>query len=380
MPDKVFLRGPDNTITPLQPRPFMSESELDDTIENAPALLASALSTPDRELNFLFLERQASIDDEQGERAGRWSADLLFLDNEGVLTVVEDKLSNNHEIRRKVMGQAIEYAANISAAWTADHAKRSLDNQHGDANEVIAEAFRLEQAEVQDFWVRVSNNIRAGAVRLVFAADSLPRELKLSIEFLNQVTNPLEVAGVEVKQLHAGEDSDMNVLVASSVGLSERKTKQRAGSSTPMRTESSRAEFLQALNQFAPTCEYGPATLDLTNRLLRQESLLEPDFYTTGKGTQTRCRFHRRTDGLCLLAVSAAFHRKTIVIAAPARRDKWPDALQVSFRDEVGFPLDDNSLNHMGNWIAEDPSRTERVYAWVVKYAAPPITHDGEPG
>lgn len=378
MPDKVFLRSPDNKITALLPRPFMSESELDDTIEQAPALLTSALSTPDRELSFLFLEKQASIDDEQGDRAGRWSADLLFLDNEGILTIVEDKLSSNHEIRRKVMGQAIEYAANISATWTPEHIRNSLDNNHGDTNDAISDAFKLSEADADNYWSRVANNIRAGAIRLVFVADSLPRELKLSIEFLNQVTSPLEVVGVEVKQLHAGEGADMNVLVASAVGLSERKTKQRSGSSNPARTASNQAEFLQALERYASLCKHGPATVDLAKKLLGHESLLRPDFYTTGKGTQTRCHFHRQTNGLCLLAVSIAFHRETIIVAAPALRNKWPSQLQASFREEVGYPLDEKSLNHMDDWLAEDPSRSDRVYDWVVKQADQPTSSDGD--
>lgn len=368
MPEKVFLRGPDNIITPLQSQPFSSESELDETIEQAPHLLSAALSTEDRELKFLFVEKQASIDDEQGDRTGRWSADLLFLDNEGIVTIVEDKLSRNPEIRRKVVGQAIEYAANIFGAWTIERVRNALDSQYDDANESVMSAFDLNESEVEDYWARVGNGLRAGAIRLVFAADALPRELKLSIEFLNQVTNPLEVVGIEIKQLHDGREGGMNVLVASGVGLSERNIKQRSGSSSPPRTEAPVDEFMQVLRQFAPMCEHGPIALQVAKRLLENDDLLRTDIYKTGKGTQLRCRFHRRTDDLCLLGIGAHIQRQRCSVNIPARRAKWPSSVRDSFSTTLGLVIGEG-LGGLDDWLVVDAARADKLVNWVLREA-----------
>ena len=45
--------------------------------------------------------------------------DLLFIDEGGTLTIVEVKLERNPEIRRKVIGQIMEYASHVSD-WSID--------------------------------------------------------------------------------------------------------------------------------------------------------------------------------------------------------------------------------------------------------------------
>jgi hypothetical protein len=48
--------------------------------------------------------------DENG--GGRWSLDHLFLDQDGVPTLVEVKRQTDTRIRREVVGQMLDYAAN----------------------------------------------------------------------------------------------------------------------------------------------------------------------------------------------------------------------------------------------------------------------------
>ncbi len=44
--------------------------------------------------------------------------DVLCIDGEGVLTVIETKLARNSQIRREVVGQVLEYVAQVSK-WRA---------------------------------------------------------------------------------------------------------------------------------------------------------------------------------------------------------------------------------------------------------------------
>jgi hypothetical protein len=48
------------------------------------------------------------------------SLDHLFLNREGVPTLVEVKRSSNTQLRREVVAQMLDYAANASAQWTVD--------------------------------------------------------------------------------------------------------------------------------------------------------------------------------------------------------------------------------------------------------------------
>ena len=51
---------------------------------------------------------------------GRWSVDHVFLDQDAVPTIVEVKRSSDTRLRREVVGQVIDYAANAVVYWPVD--------------------------------------------------------------------------------------------------------------------------------------------------------------------------------------------------------------------------------------------------------------------
>ena len=57
-----------------------------------------------------------------------------------------------------------------------------------------------DETEIARFWERVETNLRAGKVRLIFAADEIPPELRRVVEFLNEQMNPAEVVAIEIRQ------------------------------------------------------------------------------------------------------------------------------------------------------------------------------------
>ncbi len=134
MGSSVFVIDAQGGLNPLDPVPFEKERQLDAYIETHPRLLATALSTDEVELRFVLLERQAAIDDSDAGKFGRWAADAIFLDQMGTLTIVEDKLSHNPEIRRKIVGQMIEYAANLLDTFTVDGVRERLAQSYKDVD------------------------------------------------------------------------------------------------------------------------------------------------------------------------------------------------------------------------------------------------------
>ncbi|MEX0745615.1 MAG: hypothetical protein WD118_08425 [Phycisphaeraceae bacterium] len=369
MADRIFLRSDRGELIPLEARAFASESELDGLLADYPRLLASALSTDDRPLRFLLVEVQAAIDDGDGGRRGRWSADLLFLDSEGMLTIVEDKLSNNPDIRRAVLGQAIEYAANLYGSLTVDGLRERLANR---TDEVGAEIATLieddEEGAEAGFWQRVENNLRAGAMRLVFAADRLPRELRLAIEFLNQVTQPLEVVGVEVRQLGTGSGPDApNVVLASAVGLTERKRKATGTGGGASSWEFIEAEeFFRGLEQLNDHSRCARAGAHLARELLKSD-LFEPEIYRTAKAGEV-LRFNRVRDGRGILNIRANRRQKKCTVGAPVMRQKWPDSLRRSLDQLIGEPV--GGLGGLNDWLNQDEAHGQQLLEWLLREGA----------
>ncbi len=66
-------------------------------------------------------------------RVGSGFIDLVFMNDEGYLTLVETKLWRNPEARRTVVAQLIDYASHVST-WTYNELRQAvLDSRKGDA-------------------------------------------------------------------------------------------------------------------------------------------------------------------------------------------------------------------------------------------------------
>jgi hypothetical protein len=133
--------------------------------------------------------------------------DHLFLDQDAVPTLVEVKRSSDTRIRREVVGQMLDYAANAVVYWPVERLRAtfeaSCESGGRDPDDVVLDLV-VDGETIDGFWEKVSTNLRAGKVRLVFVADELPPELLRVIEFLNVQMNPAEVIGIEVRQ-YVGE-------------------------------------------------------------------------------------------------------------------------------------------------------------------------------
>jgi hypothetical protein len=61
---------------------------------------------------------ETGVPDKRGG-GDRWSADHLFVDQDAVPTIVEVKRSDSTEIRRRIVGQMLDYVAHASLFWDA---------------------------------------------------------------------------------------------------------------------------------------------------------------------------------------------------------------------------------------------------------------------
>lgn len=203
----IYLLQEDRTLLKMTAQPFESENHLQTLLADYPDLLAGDESSdggPQR--RWLLIRREAPVPVEEGG-AGWWAVDHLFVDLEGVPTLVEVKRSSDTRIRREVVGQMLDYAANavvycpvesIVAQFGANCQARGVDT------DAELRTFLGEGADSAGFWQRVKTNLQAGRIRLVFVADAVPAELARVVEFLNSQMDPAEVLAVEVRQYAAG--------------------------------------------------------------------------------------------------------------------------------------------------------------------------------
>jgi hypothetical protein len=199
-------------LVPLESSGYASEKEFQQLLADSPELLASALDPSAEHGGWLLIDRELAIRPDETD-GGRWSLDHLFIDADGVPTLVEVKRSSDPRARREVAGQMLDYAASfptdwgaerLRAQWEARVARQALDREAEMATFIDGSAFESED----EFWAGVQTKVAASRLRLLFVADRLSPTLIRIIEYLNTQMRETEVLGVEVAR-HGSEDASL---------------------------------------------------------------------------------------------------------------------------------------------------------------------------
>lgn len=226
----IFLIGDSGDLVVLEPSPYDTEAILQEALASHPEVLAGSTTSGQGAGRLLLIKREAGVPTAEGGPQ-TFSLDHLFVDSQAVPVIVEVKRSTDTRIRREVVGQMLDYAANGQRYWSvaalAEQAARDADAL-GTSLDAMLEGLGFE-GEVDAFWLKFEENLRTGRVRLVFVADRLPPELVRIIEFLNAQMRPAEVLGVELIQYRG---SGAKVLVPRVVGV----TQQAADAKTTLRS------------------------------------------------------------------------------------------------------------------------------------------------
>jgi hypothetical protein len=245
MNDGIFLIHDDGTLVEMTEQAYDSEALLQQLLAEYPSLLAGKQINPDAPRRWVLVRREAGVASE--EAAGnRWSVDHLFLDQDGIPTLVEVKRSSDTRIRREVIGQMLDYAANAVVYWPIEQIRAyyeaTCQQQSMDADQLLIDLLG-EEVEIDQFWQQVKTNLQAGRIRMIFVADGIPPELRRVVEFLNEQMNPAEVLAVEIKQF-AGHG--LKTLVPRVMGQTA-EAQQKKGAGTRERRKWDEASFVQEL-------------------------------------------------------------------------------------------------------------------------------------
>jgi hypothetical protein len=229
---KIFLVTDQKTLVPLEPTEFQTEEMLQALLEDHPDLLDGDPIDPCSPRRWMLIHREFAVPDEKGT-AERWSLDHLFLDQEGIPTLVEVKRSTDTRIRREVVGQMLDYAANGVHGWGSLRAAfEKICGEEGVNPERKVQDLIGPEADISQFWQGVDDNLRAGRIRLLFVADEIPEELERVIVFLNNQMDPAVVLGIEIRNFSSGS---FQTLVPHVVGRTPEATDRKNASARSTR-------------------------------------------------------------------------------------------------------------------------------------------------
>lgn len=207
---KILLIEGENTKV-VEKTKFTEEGKLQDYLEKYPPLIPLA-EIVEGASDLLCIGREVG--------AGSGAVDLLFIDKDGLLTVVETKLAKNPEARRTVIGQIIEYASYISQ-WTVDDVYR-IANEYLKSNldEVMQ---KMSEGEFSDdnFRSNIEQNLKSGKIRLIIAVDELIEPLRAMVTFLNSFSN-FDILLLQVSSFE--ESKTRKVLIPSLFGYVTKPT------------------------------------------------------------------------------------------------------------------------------------------------------------
>ncbi|MBV7696074.1 hypothetical protein [Streptomyces sp. TRM70350] len=207
----VFVLGRD--LQALEPAAFENEEEFQELLARHPRVLDFGSLAEGQPLRLVLVAREMGVPTNAESGPAYW-LDHLFVDADGVPTLVEVKRASDTRIRREVAGQMLDYAANGARYWPGALLQRSFEETCVADGRSMEEAYGellLGDRSAEEFWSMVEERLAAGQMRLLFVADRIPLELRAIVEFLNRQMRQTDVYAVELTQYRG--DGELRVLV-----------------------------------------------------------------------------------------------------------------------------------------------------------------------
>jgi hypothetical protein len=243
----IYLIHSDGRLVEMSNEGYNSEGLLQGLLAQYPNLLAGDQVDTVRPRRWLLISRETGVPSEEGG-TDRWSVDHLFLDQDAVPTIVEVKRSSDTRVRREVVGQMLDYAANAVVYWPVEVIRARFEAEcegRGVEAEAVIEEYLGVDVDQEELWQTAKTNLQAGKVRLIFVADEIPSELRRVVEFLNEQMDPAEVLAVEIKQYVGG---DLRTLVPRLVGQTAEAQRKKASPALETR-QWDESSFFQTLEE-----------------------------------------------------------------------------------------------------------------------------------
>lgn len=189
---------------------YSAEEELQRILAESPSLIPMSEIRPDTNPLVVAI-REFGL-------PGSGSTDILAFSPEGDIAVVECKLDANPEIKRKVVGQILEYGAYLWGMSYDELDEQVYARTQKHLTELIAQVIDNENWNEEDFREIVTESLKKGDFILIIAVDEANDELKRIISFLNECgSHTFTFCALSVKRF---ETSHTEILVPTVYGPS----------------------------------------------------------------------------------------------------------------------------------------------------------------
>lgn len=131
------------------------------------------------------------------------SSDIVAVAEDGSIAIVECKLAKNSDVRRKVIGQLLEYAAYLSQMSELKFTDNFDKLSEKPLYESVREHSSIEFNELE-FRKALDRNLREGRFHLIVAVDHINEELREIVLYLNKHSDCV-VAALELEYFRDGE-------------------------------------------------------------------------------------------------------------------------------------------------------------------------------
>ncbi|MFW6110272.1 MAG: hypothetical protein ACOC6Q_02505 [Patescibacteria group bacterium] len=158
-------------------RSYKDEAELQDIIYEDPRIIPINEISEDR--------KEIKIAIKEFGLPGTGSSDIIGIDEDGKITIIEAKLAVNPEIKRKVIGQILEYAAFL---WrkTYEQFDSVIEEKNGKPLlDLMADLVEDQNWSEEEFRKAVGTNLYNGDFSLFILVDDVDDSLKRILEFIN---------------------------------------------------------------------------------------------------------------------------------------------------------------------------------------------------
>ena len=189
----LYRKGGGQWISPTDSG-YANEDQLQAMISEFPELLPGV--SPDSFVCREFNTDSGPIDN------------VIINSKDGSITLVECKLAKNPEVRRKIIGQIIDYAASISKLSFEEFHQRWKERGGADLTSVDSIKGPLS--------LEVTNNLEAARFTLLLAVDEINQPLKEMVIYFNKKTDATtRVALIELARHSTG---DTEILIPQTFG------------------------------------------------------------------------------------------------------------------------------------------------------------------
>lgn len=299
----IYIRDGER-LEPMEEEPFDYEEDLQALVAKHPELLEGALISPENPRRWALVTREQGIAATLGD-SDWWAVDHLFVDQDAMPTLVEAKLGANSEVRRKVVGQMLDYAAHAVQTWTAERLRetfnRTCEESGKNPSQVLGELLQADAEPDEDaFWEEVATNLATKRIRLLFVADAVPEPLERVVGFLNEQMPNIDVLAVEIKQFK-GASSEM--FVPRVIGRTSNRTRGGTGYRASGAQNVTRRNILELFEQHTTQGAYEAA-----KRLIDVADKHNADFGPGSRGISIR---GRRASG-SLVSVAWVYYQPNV--------------------------------------------------------------------